>query len=562
MTPVTMLVFFTLAACVTVISHAITRAATRLAGQADDELKHFKSVRTVPLLSWSSWRAALEVLRSPGRVHALTADMCRRYSRNLYSCGDESAPFALWVPGWRRRLVVLSSPSALEDVLRREFASFPKGEYQCENMRDLLGNGIFAVDGGRWRRQRKAASRLFTARALRESMSAVVRRHASTLSRELGRYADQEDEGMALSGSTVDLFELLSRFTFDVFAEIGFGIETDSLTVSEAGDEEEGSKQEKTAARKFQRAFDSAQRTIAQRFIRPAWLWKTQRWLSVGIEAQLKRDLRVIDATSATMVDKCVAKAKSEEVGTSESVSKPVTIVSLLLNDRQHSDATQDDHESLMKELRDAVVNFMLAGRDTTAQALTWFFYCLMRNSRVEAKLREELQGIHTDADSASLVYLEAALRETLRLYPPVPFTTKDASRDVILSDGTPIRAGTTVGLTFFAMGRDPRVWGEDAAEFKPERWLETSSDCQRPKIASVTSFKFIAFNAGPRTCLGANLAILELKTVAATLLRAFRFELVPQPGVCIGNMGVEPDLALTLPPRGGLRVRVRRSGC
>lgn len=520
-----------------------------------ESTRRAKTVRAVPWLSWSSISAALRVVRAPGCVHALTASMCQHYGRDPRGRNGEAAAFALRIPGWRRQLVVLSSPSSFEDVLRKEFASFPKGEYQCENMRDLLGSGIFAADGDTWKRQRKTASRLFTARALRESMAAVVQRHASTLIRELGKHADKRSNGME-QRSTVDLFELFNQFTFDVFPEIGFGVSNDSLSTADTADDtSDGSIQANTVFREFQRAFDSAQRVIARRFIRPTWLWKTLRWLNVGLEAQLKRDLYVIDTTAAALISECLGNSAAET-----GARKLATIVSLLLGDRHLTDSSPDHNERLKKELRDAVVNFMLAGRDTTAQTLTWFFYCLLRNPRVEFALREALRSRSDTASNP--IYLEAALRETLRLYPPVPFTTKDASRDVVLSDGTPIRAGTTVGLAFYAMGRDRYVWGEDADQFRPERWLEASTDGRGLQIKGLSAFMFTAFNAGSRTCLGANLATLELKTVATMLLRTFRFELELTLSGEGGSDGLEvsPDLALTLPRCGGLRVRIRRS--
>lgn len=430
-------------------------------------------------------------------------------------------------------MLILNSPELFEDVLKLQFDNFPKGVYQCENMRDLLGSGIFAVDGMHWKQQRKSASRVFTAQALRECMSSIVHRHLEVLTLELGEVADNTNDG-------IDLQALLSRFTFDVFAEIGFGIKPriNPGTNSLAG--------------LFQQAFDSAQRVIARRFIRPVWFWKLQRWLNVGLEGQLRRDLVKINTISEIMTSRLLEQRE----GTNQ-----VTIASLFLDSATLCSGASSQKSNRL-ELRDAVVNFMLAGRDTTAQALSWLMYCLARHPKVEDRIRKELQDTaasgnqtdHEDSAGGGHIYLEAAIRETLRLYLPVPFTTKDAIADTVLSDGTPVCAGTTIGLAFFAMGRNRNVWGDDAEEFKPERWLDGSSD--PPKLKNVSAFRFTAFNAGPRTCLGMNLAMLEMEAVTAALLRSFRFEL---PSKSSNRYVCEPDLGLTMPIRGGLPVRVFR---
>jgi cytochrome P450 len=209
--------------------------------------------------------------------------------------------------------------------------------------------------------------------------------------------------------------------------------------------------------------------------------------------------------------------------------------------------------------LRDVVVNFLVAGRDTTAQALSWFFFNVSQNPRVEAKLRREiykkLPGLTTSdccvptlQQVNKLVYLEAVIKETLRLYPSMPISPKYAVRDTVLSDGTFVAAGSMVCLPLYAMGRMPHVWGPDAAEFKPERWINPTSN----KIISVSAYKFVAFNAGPRMCLGTSLAGLELKLVAAALLSRFHIH-VENPD------DVTYDFSLTLPCKGPMNARLAR---
>ncbi|TMW62724.1 hypothetical protein Poli38472_005342 [Pythium oligandrum] len=144
------------------------------------------------------------------------------------------------------------------------------------------------------------------------------------------------------------------------------------------------------------------------------------------------------------------------------------------------------------------------------------------------------------------LIYLEAALRETLRLYPSVPCMIKNATRDVVFGDGTFIEKGTRVGLPVYAMGRMTYLWGPDAEDFKPERWIDTETG----KLIHVSPYKFVSFNAGPRTCLGVKLALLEMKIVASSVLSRFNIEVLKPEEV-------KYDVSLTLPIHGELRTKV-----
>lgn len=213
--------------------------------------------------------------------------------------------------------------------------------------------------------------------------------------------------------------------------------------------------------------------------------------------------------------------------------------------------------------LQRIALNFVLAGRDTSSVALSWFFWLVMNNPVVEEKIVGEISAVlretrggdrrkwteeALDFDEADrLVYLKAALSETLRLYPSVPEDFKYAVADDVLPDGTFVPAGSTVTYSIYSVGRMKTIWGEDCLEFKPERWLSVQGDRFRfepPK----DGFKFVAFNAGPRTCLGKDLAYLQMKSVAAAILLRYRLSQVP-------GHRVEQKMSLTLFMKNGLHV-------
>ncbi|CAI5737721.1 unnamed protein product [Peronospora destructor] len=407
-------------------------------------------------------------------------------------------------------MTLLSTPEAFEDVLKTQFDNFPKGPKKAEFLRELNGEGIFAVDHEKWYHQRKTASNLFTMQALRETMTSTIQRHLVVLERIFRRAAETND--------TVDVFQQLSRFTMDAFADIGFGIEMNCL----------GSDIDPP----FQKSFDRTLQLLVLRVSRPSWFWKAQRFLGVGAEGQLKQDIAVINSAVFDIVVKAL---------------------------QRHLNKSTDADESCGFDpnyLRDIVVNFIIAGRDTSAQALSWFFYCLSQNKQVETKIREEIseklpelltgQCSPSMDEVSELTYVEAVLRETLRLYPPVPIVTKEAVHDTVLSDGTFIAGGSNVGLPMYALGRMLHVWGPDAAEFKPERWINSKTG----KLISVSAYKFVSFNAGPRLCLGKNLAMLEMKLIVATLLSKFHIELESPEKVTYAP-------SFTLPVKGPLNAKI-----
>lgn len=463
----------------------------------------------------------LDLKRNLPRFREWLTELCEKYN------GD---PFVLRLIG-QPDMIFVSSPQAIEDVLKNQFDAFPKGEHFNGAVRDLLGHGIFAVDGDKWVHQRKTASRLFTLRALRETMSECIQKHTTTLLHIMGRQPKEDP---------LDLFQLLNRFTMEAFAEMGFGAQMNCLD----GEDEHP----------FQTAFDGTQRSIFLRLRRPPLLWKLERWLNIGDEAEFKRCIQVIDSTVLNIINDSLQRRHS---GT-KAASRGKDIVSLFL-DTIGTDPTGENSAAIPSEfdpvyLRDIVVNFIIAGRDTTAQALSWFFYLVSQHPEVERKIVEEvrtkLPQLMQDhqppsmEDVAELVYLNAALHETLRLYPSVPMANKKSLKDTVLSDGTFVREGAVVFMSFYSIGRLKHVWGEDAVEFKPERWIDAETGNFTAKPAS----KFVAFNAGPRMCLGKNLALLEMKVVAATVLSKFHLTVTEPEKVTYAR-------SLTMPMKDGLPV-------
>lgn len=365
-------------------------------------------------------------------------------------------------------------------------------------LKEVFGNGIFHADGDQWFMQRKHASREFSANIFRNHMTQKFIHYTNVLVEALAVAAK--------NGEVVDMHQQYFRLTLDSFGDVAFGVNLGGL----AG-----------APIPFARAFDAAQELSARRVAtKPPFVWKLQRALQVGDERKMTEHIKTINDF---VVDLCEKRLKSPTRDErNDLLTKMIAVVE-----------AESGGEPLTKTtayLRDMTVNFMIAGRDTTACALSWFTYELTQHPEVEARLRAELSAVIGDRtpsfdDFADTHYLTACLSETLRLHPSVPFDLKTAHAADVLPSGAKVRAGDSVAYIPYAMARMKWLWGADACEFRPERWLDASGAFQRED-----PFKFAAFQAGPRLCLGVDMAMLEMKVVVAMILSRFTFEAVNTP--------------------------------
>ncbi|KAJ0967507.1 hypothetical protein J5N97_024424 [Dioscorea zingiberensis] len=408
-------------------------------------------------------------------------------------------------------------PANINHIYNTNFINFPKGE-EFSEIFDVLGAGIFNSDGESWRLQRKKAHGLIAHHDFRvfliKSTSAKVYSEFIPL---LQRLAGREE--------VVDLQDLFLRFTFDATCQLVFGVNPRSLSPD-------------FPTIHFSKAMDDAMSAIFLRHSMPSWWWKLMRRLDVGEEKKLTRARKVMDQFITQAIEK-----KRESCGNGDG-----DLLASYIEDTRSMD-TQEANQML----RDTTMNLMLAGRDTTAAALTWFFWLLSKNKEVEEKILEELKQYSLEKKEAisneelgKLVYLHAALCESLRLYPPVPFEHKGAVKEEVLPSGDKVRPGLKILIFTYAMGRMKGIWGEDCMEFKPERWIS-----EKGRVRHEPSFKFLSFNSGPRTCLGKEVAFVQMKTVVAAIISRFHVHAVE-------GQVVEPKLSIMLHMKNGLLVKIK----
>ncbi|XWS68483.1 hypothetical protein CRYUN_Cryun04dG0094500 [Craigia yunnanensis] len=430
--------------------------------------------------------------------------------------------------------VVTADPRNLEHLLKTKFSVFPKGPYFRDTVRDLLGDGIFNADDETWQRQRKTASIEFHSAKFRqlttESLLELV--HARLL---------PVLENAVNKSMSIDLQDILLRLTFDNVCMIAFGVDPGCLRPG-------------LPEIPFARAFEDATEATVLRFVTPTCIWKTMRYLDLGTEKKLKRSIKGVDEFAEEVI-----RTRKKELSLQTEQKKQrsdLLTVFMRLKDEQGKPFSD-------KFLRDICVNFILAGRDTSSVAMSWFFWLLEKNPIVEEKIlaeisriineREEMKNgelksplIFRPEEIKKMDYLQAALSEALRLYPSVPVDHKEVVEDDAFPDGTVLKKGTKVIYAIYAMGRMEDIWGKDCREYKPERWLRDG------KYMSESAYKFTAFNGGPRLCLGKDFAYYQMKFTAASIIYRYGVKVVK-------DHPVAPKLALTMYMKHGFKVNLTK---
>lgn len=492
----------------------------------------------------------------------------RLYDWFLEQCELHKGPWRLKVIG-RQPAIVIASPKLFEDVLKTNFEVFQRGASEVEILRDFFGDGIFTANGDAWHRQRTATAHIFGLPAMKTVMYDVLCEKVRILCDVVGEYA--------FRGEEFSLKSVMTHFAADVFTKMALGVERNNLENGLKG---------------YSDDFIESSRTISyamqMRYHLPMWLWKLLRHYDIGLEKKFKESIKYTDFLIYPIINESLARKSrataearqkaslepstsasfysdtssstlssttscSEPEAEAESSERPKQkdLISIFLENNLLTKSVEIDAQVI----RDTVINFISPGTDTTSHCMSFFLVMMNRYPKVLKKIREELQTklpklfepsngtINrngsapklTVEDLSKLTYLEAAIHESLRLNPQYPVTTREAIDDTVLSDGTFVRKGTRVIMVFYAAMRRRSVWGDDAMRFKPERWLDPVTG----GLITVSPYKFSAFFAGPRKCLGVKFALMEVKMTMAVLLSRFQIKTSENPWFLTYQVGL-----------------------
>ncbi len=399
----------------------------------------------------------------------------------------------------------VNHPDGVRRILQDNNRNYGKGSLTTRILRPLLGEGLFISEGATWLRQRRLMQPIFH----RQRVAAFGELMTDSTLAMLDRW-----ESPAGAGTPVDVSAEMARLTLD--------IATETLFSSHTGEEPEV----------IARAVTTLIGEISYRFEVPFYP-------PMRVPTRRNRRLRAALRTLDRAVYRIIGERRRGGGGGED-------LLALLMDARdEETGAAMND-----KQLRDEVITLFVAGHETTANALSWTFYLLARHPEAERRLAEELDGAlgpngerwaPTVADLPRLPYARMVVDETMRLYPPVWITNRQAlADDGIL--GHRIPAGAIVMVSPYVLHRHPDFW-ERPEEFDPDRFSPENS-AGRPRYA------YFPFGGGPRQCIGKSMAVVEAHLVLTTVMQRYRLRLA-------ADQPVEPQPLATLRPRGGLPMTV-----
>lgn len=395
-----------------------------------------------------------------------------------------------------RNAVLVNRPDCIEYVLVKNPRNFVKHRFFWDQVRLIFGDGLLTSEGDFWLRQRRLAAPAFHADRLARYANVMV------------EYAESAADRWR-DGESRDAHHEMMDITLRIATKTLFGAEVDQ------------------EVQEVEEAFSLVAEEIASRFGRP---FPIPDWIPLPGNVRYVRGVRRLDR----IVWRLIQDRKRDGVDRGD-------LLSMLL-------AARDEHGAGMPDqlVRDEVITLLLAGHETTALALSWTWYLLSQNPRVEARLAEELRTVLGDRpptfpDLPRLQYTEQVVTESMRLYPPAWGFGREAVGDCEIG-GYSVPAGTIVFVSPWVLHHDPRHF-DDPEAFRPERWADGLS--QR-----LPRFAYLPFGGGPRVCIGNRFAMMEAVLVLATIARRFRLE-------WLGGAPIVPFPSITLRPQGGLPVRV-----
>ena len=401
------------------------------------------------------------------------------------------------VPVGRERLIIITDPALIREVLVERGRQMHKDRL-TRSLSVTLGEGLLTSEDEVWRRSRRKIAPSFQRDEL-EGYAAVMARHAAQWVR-----ARQAAAG---EGEAVELLSEMSGLTLQIVAETLFGAANIGrvAVISEAL---EG------LMALFARKLRSWRRLVPD-----ALLVNTRREFTAHNET-IDRTLREIIAQRTAPAGRRDLLARLQEA-------------------RDEDGAGFTD-----QQLRDEAITLFLAGHETTALGLTFALWLLARHPAAADRLREEVRATLADdeapamASVSAMPYLQATLRETMRLYPPAWGVLRTVTEPITLG-GYDILPGDSLIMMQWLMHRSPE-WYDEPEAFRPERWLDG-------RLSRLPQFAYFPFGGGPRTCVGSHFALMEMGVVLAAIARELSWTVsAPEPLPLLPSVTLRPDAPIS----------------
>ncbi|KAK9237630.1 cytochrome P450 [Lipomyces kononenkoae] len=418
------------------------------------------------------------------------------------------SPFIRYLGFFQVERLAPRSHAALQTILQTASYTFVKPKMTREALALIIGDGLLNAEGDSHKRQRKLLMPAFSFGHIK-SLTPVFVEKALALSNHIADRLGTDAE------KVFDVDPMVHSTTLDVIFKAGFGTEFNAL--------------------------DNDDHPLVQAYRHAFTVQKITNWLRFEValdrifgpgviptsrNRRIAASKKVIGKFAADLIQEKKQKQKIASTFGKTTSTNDKDILSILI--QEGKDAWTD------REIINNLMTFLAAGHETTSSATSIALYLLAKHPEVQSKLRAEIRehipeivsyrsGDKTDLVASltyekveSLKYLNNFCRESLRIIPPVPITSRQATEDIMV-DGVLIKKGTLVFIVIAAINQLKSVWGDDADKFNPDRWNNLSPEALSP-------YSFLTFIQGPRSCIGRRFSEIEFKCLLIALIGRFEF--------------------------------------
>ena len=436
---------------------------------------------------------AVSRLRSFADSASMAANPAKVLSKYSEQLGDTFRFFL----GGLQEAIVTTNPAVIQHVLKTNADNYRKSEIQVKRMGHFLGKGLLTTHGEPWKTQRRLIQKGFDRKQL-EILSSIMQDSLDETMQEF-------DRQVALG--PVDIYTHLMKMTFSMVAKSLFGaklkledIELVSHTIC------------------------TVQEFIVRQTIQPY----LNPWFKVSGSLRKHEEMRV---RADGILMEYIKKRR---------LSEPGNDLLQILMDARYADGEGMPDELILSES----MQLLVAGHETSSNALSWVLYLLSTRPNCLERVREEIDAIVGDApltfaDVAKFGFTTQVIMEALRLYPPFWMIDRVAVADDRVGD-IAIPAGSMVIVYVYGAHHAGRTW-PDPERFDPERFSKANEKLIAP-------FTHLPFGGGPRGCIGGNYAMLQILMILSNLLGRYELELTP-------GQTIEPRPMVILRPKNGIRM-------
>jgi cytochrome P450 len=406
-----------------------------------------------------------------------------------------------------RDFLLVSEPDAIKHVMLDNAANYIKSDQLQRLTRPALGNGLLNAEGASWRFQRRTAAPMFQMRHVAGFAPAM----AAATQEMLSRWEPMPD------GARIDAADAMMRLTYDIICRTVF---SGDVTMDYG---------------RMSRALLVYLETLGR--IDMLGLLGLPQWVPTPDRIRAAPALRFLRKEMEGLIE------RRRLLLARDAAAAPNDLLTLLLTAHDPEGGTLFSG----REVFDNAMTFIFAGHETTANALAWTLYLLSQFAEADERVADEARTVDPIAlargELPDLAFTRAVLEESMRLYPPAPFISREAvAADVV--GGRAIARRTSVLVSTWILHRHHLLW-ERPDEFDPTRFLPENRD-------GIHRFAYLPFGAGPRICIGMAFAMQEAMVALTAIVRRYRLELEP-------GQEVLPLARITLRPRGGLKMRLYR---